>query len=141
MIDLPNRALRHGVIGLQHQIGRNVSNGNSNGINGCHRTVRMHGAALRLLTLALPTGISVILMLLGMNSTAEKPCVLRKAEHRLRKKDKNRAKAQRKKLTFAGDCHGCFPYLMAAALSTTASHSREVLPSRFHFLFSPSKSD
>jgi hypothetical protein len=55
--------------------------------------------------LALLTGISAILMLLGMDSTTDKPCVLRKAEHRLRKKDKHCAKAQRKKLISAGDFH------------------------------------
>ena len=62
-------------------------------------------------------------MLLGMNSTADKPCVLCKAKHRLRKKDENCAKAQCKKLIFAGDFHEAFPYLNAPALSTPASAS------------------
>jgi hypothetical protein len=84
----------------------------------------MHGAALRLWTLALLTGISGILMLLGMDSTADKPCVLCKAEHRLRKKDENCAKAQRKKLIFAGDFHEAFPYLSVPGLSTPASALR-----------------
>ena len=119
-----DRAIWHGVIGFQHQIGQNVSNGDTNGISGYHRGVRMHGAALRLRTLTLLTGISGILMLLGMDSTADKPCVLRKAEHRLRKKDENCAKAQRKKLIFAGNFHETFPYLRVPALSTPASALR-----------------
>jgi len=123
-IDLVDRAIRHGVIGFQHQIGQNVSNGDTNGIRSYHRGVRMHGAALRLRTLTLLTGISGILMLLGMDSTADKPCVLRKAEHRLRKKDENCAKAQRKKLIFAGNFHESFPYLSVPALSTPASALR-----------------
>ena len=135
MIDLANRTIRHGVVGFQYQIAQNVFNRDTNGINSYQRSVRMEGAALRLRTRTLLIGISGILRLLGMNSTGNKSCLLCKAAHRLGKKDENCAKAQRKKWTFAGDCHGCFPYLMAAALSTTASRSREMLPSRFHFLF------
>jgi hypothetical protein len=89
IIDLANRAIRHAAIGAQHQLGQNTSNGNGNGINGYHRGMRMHGAALRLWILALLIGISAILMLLGMDSTADKPRVLRKAEHRLHKKDED----------------------------------------------------
>ena len=74
----------------------------------------MHGAALRLRTLALLTGISG--MLLGMDSTANKPCMRCKAEHRLRKKDENCAKAQRKKLIFAGDFHELFPLSQGSGL-------------------------
>ena len=44
-----------------------------------------------------------------MDSTPDKPSVLRKAEHRLRKKNENCAKAQRKKLIFAGDFHELSP--------------------------------
>jgi len=116
MIDLANRAIRHDVIGFQRQTGQTVSNGDTNGINSYHCRVKMHGAALRMRTLALLTGISRILMLLGMNSTADKPCVLCKAEHRLRKKDENCAKAQRKKLIFAGDFHEPSPLSQGSRL-------------------------
>jgi hypothetical protein len=116
MIYVANRAIRHGVVGFQHQIDQNVSNGDGIGINGC----QIHGEAFRLWTLALLIGISGILMLLGMNSTADKPCVLCKAEHRLRKKDENRAEAQRKKLIFAGDFHEASSYLRVSSLSTPA---------------------
>ena len=126
MIDLANRTIRHGVVGFQYQIAQDVFNRDTNGINSYQRSVRMEGAALRLRNRTLLIGISAILRLLGMNSTGNKFCLLCKAAHRLGKKDENCAKAQRKKRTFAGDCHGCFPYLMAAALSTNASHRREV---------------
>lgn len=115
-IDLVDRAIRDGVIVFQHQIGENVSNGDTNGISSYHSGVRMHGAALRLRTLTLLTGISGILMLLGMDSTADKPCVLRKAEHRLRKKDENCAKAQHKKLIFAGNFHELLPLSQGSRL-------------------------
>jgi hypothetical protein len=114
IIDLANRAIGHGVVGFQHQIDQNISNGDGIGINGC----QIHGEAVRLWTLTLLTGISGILMLLGMDSTADKPCVLCKAEHRLRKKDENRAEAQRKKLIFAGDFHEASSYLRVSSLST-----------------------
>ena len=109
MIDLANRTIRHGVVGFQYQIAQNVFNRDTNGINSYQRSVRMEGAALRLRTRTLLIGISGILRLLGMNSTGNKFCLLCKAAHRLGKKDENCAKAQRKKWTFAGDCHGCFP--------------------------------
>jgi hypothetical protein len=103
MIDLPNRAIRHGAIGVQHQNNQNISNGNRNRISGYYRGKRMHEAALRLRILALLTEISgILMMLLRMDSAADKLCVLRKAERPLRKKDKDNAKAQRKKSIFAG---------------------------------------
>jgi hypothetical protein len=73
-------------------------------------------------------------MLLGMDSTADKPCVLRKAEHRLRKKDENCAKAQPKKLIFAGNLHEPSPYLRVPGLSTPASALR-ITVSAVAFLF------
>ena len=49
MVDLANRAIGHGVVGFQHQIDQNVSNGDGIGTNGC----QIHGEAFRLWTLAL----------------------------------------------------------------------------------------
>ena len=59
--------------------------------------------------------------MLNISYASDKPCMLSKGEHRLHDKRDNRADAQDEKSTFTGYCHVCFPYLTAAALSTTAS--------------------
>jgi hypothetical protein len=104
-VDLANRAIRCGIIGLHAQIGKEVSNGKPCGIDNDQSALGMRVAAMRGGSLALLIGTTGILVLL-LSRALNKPRMFGEAEHRLRKKDENRAKAQGKQSIFAGFRHG-----------------------------------
>jgi hypothetical protein len=94
VVDLADRTFRRGGFGLQRNLPEEIGRENGNDLSS-YCTMRVL-AAMRITLLF---GTRGTLMLFHLPRTPNKPCMLAKAEERLRNEDQDRAKARYQKST------------------------------------------